>query len=274
MTIRRTVTSADGTPIAYERTGDGPPLVLVHGGAAGSHLDWQPVVPRLGEQFTVYAMDRRGRGESGDSTDYAMEREFEDVAGVIDSIDEPASVVGHSLGALYSLEAALRTRNVDRLLLYEPAVSRGGAEVIPETVLDRIDHQIAEKDIEGALTTLLREAGYTDEELELLRSKPWWPVGVGAADTITRELRVLNEYRFDPDRFAEFSVPTALLTGSESPSLFSDTVKRLHEALPNSRIITIPGQAHEAMTTAPDLFVEKVVEFVREPDPSSSETQQ
>lgn len=269
MTTKRTVTSADGTPIAYERTGDGPPLVLVHGGAAGSHLDWQPVAPRLGEHFTVYAMDRRGRGKSGDSPDYAMEREFEDVAEVIDSIDEPASVVGHSLGALYSLEAAMRTRNVDRLVLYEPAFSQGEAEVISEIVLNRIDHQIVEKDIEGALTTLLHEAGYTDEELELLQSKPWWPVGLGAADTITRELRALNDYRFNPDRFAEFSVPTALLTGSESPSLFSDTVKTLHEALPNSRIITISGQAHEAMTTAPDLFVEKVVEFVRESDPSS-----
>lgn len=269
----KTIISADGTPIAYERTGDGPPLVLVHGGAAGSHLDWQPVISQLAEYFTIYAIDRRGRGESGDSADYAMEREFDDVAAVVDSIDEPAAVLGHSIGALYSLEAALRTRSIDRLVLYEPAFSRGGAEVISEAVLEQIDRRIEENDVEGALTMLLREAGYTDDELELLRSKPWWPVGLGAADTITRELRALNDYRFDPARFADFSVPTALLTGSESPPLFSDTVKSLHEALPNSRIVTIPGQAHEAMTTAPDLFVEKVVEFVREPTPSSSETE-
>lgn len=248
-------------------------MVLVHGGVAGSHLDWTPVVARLAEHFTIYAMDRRGRGESGDSTDYAIEREFEDIAAVISSIDEPASVVGHSFGALCSLEAALRTRNVDHLVLYEPAFSRGEAELISEDVLEQIDRRIAERDVEGALTTVLREVGYTDEELELLQSKPWWPVGLGAADTITRELRALNDYRFNPARFARFSVPTALLVGSESPPLFADTAKSLHERLPNSRIVTIPGQAHEAMTTAPELFVEKVVDFLREPNPSSSETE-
>jgi pimeloyl-ACP methyl ester carboxylesterase len=172
------------------------------------------------------------------------------------------------------MEAELRTRDVDRLVLYEPAFPRGGAEVIAEAVLEQIDRRIEENDVEGALTILLREAGYTDEELELLRSKPWWPVGLGAADTITRELRALNDYRFDPDRFSDFSVPTALLTGGESPPLFTDTAKTLHEGLPNSRIVTIPGQTHEAMTTAPDLFVEKVVEFVREPSPSSSGIQE
>lgn len=140
--------------------------------------------------------------------------------------------------------------------------SRGEAEVISESVLEQIDHRIAENDVGGALTTLLREAGYTDEELELRRLKSWCPVGLGGADTITRELRALNEYRFDPDRFTDCSVPTALLTGSESPPRFSDTVERLHEVLANSRIVTIPGQAHEAMTTAPNLFVGKVVEFV------------
>lgn len=274
MPSMKTVTSADGTPIAYERTGDGPPLVLVHGGVAGSHLDWQPVVPRLEDHFTIYAMDRRGRGESGDSTDYAMEREFEDIAAVIDSIDGQVSVVGHSLGALYSLEAALRTRNIVRLVLYEPAFPREGTEIIPEAVLEQIDLRIVEGDVDGAITTALREAGYSEEELELLQSKPWWPVGLGGAGTITRELRALNDYHFDPARFDDFSVPTVLLTGSESSSLFSDTIERLDETLPNSCIVTIPGQAHEAMTTAPDLFVDRIVEVTRCRNlPSSSETQ-
>lgn len=160
----------------------------------------------------------------------------------------------------------MRTRNVDRLVLYETAFSQAGADVISETNLDRIDRRLAENDVDGALTTLFREAGYTDEELDLLRSKPWWPVGLGAAGTITREFRALNMYRLAPDRFADVSVPTALLTGSESPRLFYDIVKTLHHAPPNSHIVTIPGEAHEAITTAPNRFVETVVQFVREPD--------
>lgn len=89
-------------------------------------------------------------------------------------------------------------------------------------------------------------------------------MGLGAAHTITRELRALNAYRFDPSRFASLTVPTVLLSGSESPPLFATVVATHHEGLPHSRIVTIPGQPHEAMTTAPYLFVETVVEFLTE----------
>ena len=97
--------------IAYRRSGEGPPLVLVHGTAA-DHSRWRPVLPALEERFTVHAIDRRGRGGSGDSDGYAVEREFEDIAAMVDSLGESVNVLGHSYGGLLALEAALLTRNV------------------------------------------------------------------------------------------------------------------------------------------------------------------
>lgn len=258
------ITSADGTTIAFERTGSGLPLVLVHGGAAASHIDWEPVIPHLAEHFTVYAMDRRGRGESGDADTYTVEREIEDVAAVVDSISEPVHLLGHSFGAICTLEAALITDNITKLVLYEPALADQGDEIFPEELLQRIDDRLDADDMEGALTVLLDSVGYSDEDLDRLSTEEFWRVRLEAAPTITRELRALNAYRFDPDRFGDLNVPTGLVTGSESPTLFQTSTATLDEGLPNSCIITLPGQTHEAVTAAPDLFVEKVASFLRE----------
>jgi pimeloyl-ACP methyl ester carboxylesterase len=110
------VTSNDGTSIACFRSGEGPPLVLIHGTAA-DHGRWRPVLPAFEERFPVCAVDRRGRGGSGDSDDYAIGREFEDVAAVVDSLGEPVNLLGHSYGALCALETALLARNVRKLVL-------------------------------------------------------------------------------------------------------------------------------------------------------------
>jgi len=104
------VRSKDGTLIAYERSGKGPALVLVHGTTA-DHTRWAPVLPMLEQKFTVYAIDRRGRGQSGDSVVYSLEREYEDIATVVASIREPVNLLGHSYGALVCLEVALRVTN-------------------------------------------------------------------------------------------------------------------------------------------------------------------
>jgi len=102
-TVER-VTSRDGTPIAYWRSGTGPPIVLVHG-TTSAHWSWRFVAPLLANDFAVCALDRRGRGESGDTEDYALEREFEDVAAVVASLGEPAGLFGHSYGATVALGA-------------------------------------------------------------------------------------------------------------------------------------------------------------------------
>ncbi|WP_224269373.1 alpha/beta fold hydrolase [Haloprofundus salinisoli] len=260
------VASRDGTEIAYERTGEGPPLVLVHG-TAGDRTDWRLVLPGLAEQFTVYALDRRGRGESGDSDEYALEREFEDVAAVVDVVDDPVVLLGHSAGALYSLEAALLTDNLERLVLYEPPITEAGESLVPEETVARIETLLSEGDREAALTVFLREvAGESQAEIETLKAGPAWDVGIEVAHTVPREVRALDGYRVDPDRFAAFTVPTLLLSGGESPLFMEQATALVDKALPDTRIVTLPGQGHEATNTAPELFVETVVGSLRAPE--------
>ncbi|KTG10201.1 alpha/beta hydrolase [Haloprofundus marisrubri] len=260
------VQSSDGTEIVYERTGEGPPLVVVHG-TAGDRTDWRPVLSDLTERFTVYAVDRRGRGDSGDAGEYALEREFEDVAAVVERIDEPVVLMGHSFGALCALEAALLVDNLERLILYEPPIPEPGERLADEESVARVEALLADGDHDAALSTFLREvAGESPEEVELLKSDPWWEVGLGAVHTAPREVRGCDEYRFDADRFAEFTAPTLLLSGGESPMFMKRATATVDKALPNSRIATFAGEGHEAITTAPDLFVETVFESLDSPE--------
>src|ERR671910_144572 len=164
--------SVDGTPIAYWRSGEGPPLVLVHGTAA-DHSRWASVLPAFEQRFTVYAIDRRGRGGSGDSDDYAIEREFEDVAAMVDSLGEPVNVLGHSYGGLCALEAALRTRNVRKLVLYDPGIEVAGEEVYPHEVIERLEALLGAGDRDGVVATTMREvAGLPPETGTCARSPP------------------------------------------------------------------------------------------------------
>ncbi|WP_331235944.1 alpha/beta fold hydrolase [Natronorarus salvus] len=260
------VTSADGTEIAYERTGSGPPLVLVHGTTA-DHTRWDPVRPALEEQFTVYAMDRRGRGESGDAADYELDREFEDVAAVVESIDEPAVLLGHSYGALCSLEAALRTDDLRALVLYEPLFPTTEAALYSEDVLAEMEALLEGGEDERALLLLFEGiAELSSAEMDTLRSAPNWPTRVAAAHTVLRESRAENEYEFDAARFAAMTTPTVLFSGNESPRSLEDSTAAVDEALPNSRIVVFDGLGHGAIDAAPERFVDEVLAFVRETD--------
>jgi pimeloyl-ACP methyl ester carboxylesterase len=262
--VRETVTSVDGTTIAFERTGSGPPLVLVHGTTA-DHTRWVPVLPPFEERFTVYAIDRRGRGESDDADEYELEREFEDVASVVDAIDEPVVLLGHSYGALCSLEAALRTDDLRALVLYEPPIPVGGHEIYQEDELAEMKALLEEGKDEQALVLFLSEvADVPSEQIDALRSAPNWQARVDAAYTAYRETRAPDSYRFEPARFERMTTPTLLLTGGESPQWFTDAVEAINDALPDGRIVVLEGQEHVAMNTAPDLFVDAVLAFVGE----------
>ncbi|WP_409338693.1 alpha/beta fold hydrolase [Halalkalicoccus ordinarius] len=258
-----TVTSADDTPIAFERSGNGPPLVLVHGTTA-DHTRWAPVLPALEEHFTVYAIDRRGRGESGDTEEYDLEREFEDVAAVVESIDEPVILLGHSYGALCSLEAALQTDNLHKLVLYEPPLPVSDHDPDTEDVLDEMTALVDDGENEQALVRFFSGiVGVPPAELDALRVAPNWPARVDAVHTAIREERARKGYEFDATRFAEVTIPTLLLSGSESAPFLKDATDVLDDALPDGRIAVLDGQAHAAMNTAPDRFIDEVLAFIR-----------
>ncbi|MCU4973258.1 alpha/beta hydrolase [Halobacteria archaeon AArc-m2/3/4] len=263
-----TATSADGTEIAFERMGSGPPLVLVHGGACDHRFwDLSEVRSAFGEHCTVYAMDCRGLGESGDAADYELEREFEDVAAVVDSIDDPVTLCGHSSGALLSLEAALRTDNLRGLVLYEPPISVGDHELVSDEVLEEMKRLLDDGENEEVLVLFLeRVAQSSPEEIDAQRSAPDWQDLVDAAHVWPRSVQAVAEYEFDAARFATVTTPTVLLSGSESPPLLRDATVPVDDALPNSRIVTFDGQGHEAMLTAPDRFVDEVLAFVSDPN--------
>jgi pimeloyl-ACP methyl ester carboxylesterase len=252
------VTSSDGTRIAYWRSGEGPPLVVVHG-ATSAHWSFRFVVPLLVDRFTLYAIDRRGRGESGDQEDYAIEREFEDVAAIVDSIGEPASLFGHSYGATVALGAAPLARNLHRLVLYEPAP---GFSSVPSEILGRIDELVAQDEREEAVVYAFRAFGFTPDEVEEMQASPTWPARVAAAHTLPRETRAEEEYRVDPKRFRDLAAPTLLLLGEESPDWAREGTERVRAVLPNARVAILRGQGHAAIMTAPELVADEVARFL------------
>jgi pimeloyl-ACP methyl ester carboxylesterase len=255
------VSSKDGTVIGFHKSGSGSPLLLVHGTTA-DHTRWATISPLLARHFTLYAMDRRGRGASTDSPDYDLAREAEDVATVVDSIGAPVSVLGHSHGGLCSLEGALLTQQVRRLILYEPPAPLG-IPFYPAHLPAQMDDLIDQGELEAALELFFREVVHMpDYEFEKYRRLPVWKTRVQLAPTIPREMTIDRTYRFIPEKFAHLQVPTLLLLGGDSPPIFRQATELVNSALPNSRILVLPGQQHIAMDTDPEMFVAEVQRFL------------
>jgi pimeloyl-ACP methyl ester carboxylesterase len=256
------IASKDGNPIGFTRTGAGSPLILIHGTGASS-ARWKPVLAALEARFTIYAMDRRGRGGSPDVQPYAMAREFEDVAALVDSIGGPVDVIGHSFGGICAVEASLLTKNLRRLVLYEPPIPVAGHQIYSDEDVARLEAFERAGDREGILTAFFR--GYVrvpPREFELLRAAPSWPARLAAAHTIPRELSAHAVYRFEGEKFAAMRTPTLILQGGDSPEFFKAAVATVHAALPESRVAVLPGQQHVAMDSAPELFLKEVLAFL------------
>jgi pimeloyl-ACP methyl ester carboxylesterase len=256
--------SRDGTPIGFWRTGQGPALVLVHGTTADASR-WETVLPLFAPHATVYALDRRGRGASGDAVSYALEDEAADVAAVVEAVADsgggPVAVLGHSYGALCCLEATALTAGIRRMVLYEPPL---GA-VTPPEFADQMAELLAQGRPEDVVIGVLRDlAGMSAQQLTLAMSLPSWPNRVAAAHTVVRETRAENAYHFAPERFAALNVPTLLLAGANTQPELAGATAALAAALPGARVVTLAGQGHVAMLTAPELFVDEVLGFLRD----------
>ncbi|MBI2822003.1 MAG: MTH1187 family thiamine-binding protein [Acidobacteria bacterium] len=253
--------SADGTLIAWSRRGEGPPLVLIHG-TDGDGSRWVPVTPALARRFTLVALDRRGRGASGDAAGYSLKREVDDVAAVIDAAGPPVVLLGHSFGAICALEAAARRASaVSHLILYEPPINTAQASIdAREELISRLQAMLDAGDGEGVVRTFLRERVLAGaREPASLRSLP---ARGATAHTILRELRAIQSYRFQPERFARLQVPVLLLLGGNSPSYLKAATEALRAVLPDNRLAILPGQGHIAMDAAGELFTSEVLRFL------------
>jgi pimeloyl-ACP methyl ester carboxylesterase len=263
------VVSRDGTEIAYWTSGAGPPLVLVHG-APADHTRWRPLLPFLVPHATVHALDRRGRGGSGDAPDYALAREFEDVAAVVDAVAEASGsavdLYGHSLGGFVAFGSAALTPNLRRLVLYEGwPLADPTALDFPSGVAERLEELLAAGHPDAVVETILRElAGISDDELAELKSHPAWQARVGAAHTVVREVRgVASSAPFNPKHVAKIAVPTLLVTGTESGDPAGANIQTLAAALPDARIAVLEGQGHVADVLEPEFFAERILAFLR-----------
>lgn len=262
----RTFVSSDGTEIGVFSSGEGPPLLLVHG-SLGDHTRWDALRPHLEPHWRVHAMDRRGRGASGDASEYAIAREAEDVVAVVEGLAAEAGtdvdVYCSSYGGLCAFTAPAHTARIRQLALYEawPAPDPA-AFATPDDVLRQIETLLAAGDREGMLTLAYRAfAGVDEDELERIRAQPSWPNRVAAAHTVPREVRAFEAYAFDPEEAARVRVPTLLLVGSES-DVWRRDVDTIASALPDARVVEMPGQGHAADLLAPGVVAANLIEHL------------
>jgi pimeloyl-ACP methyl ester carboxylesterase len=262
------VVSRDGTEIACWTSGEGPPLVVVHGTPA-DHTRWRPLLPYLEPHVTVHAMDRRGRGASGDAPGYDLAREYEDVAAVVDAVAEasgaPVDLYGHSHGGIVAFGAATLTSKIRKLVLYEGwPVRNPNVYALPPGLEDRMDALLAEGDRDAVVETIFRELELmSDEDMNAFKAAPSWPGRVAAAHTITREVRAETGARLDPELAGRIPVPVLLLTGEHSSDPSKADIEAVAAALPDARIVVLEGQEHVADVLVPEVFAGHVLAFLR-----------
>ena len=222
----RHVTSPDGVSIACEVSGEGPPLVLVHG-AGSARWSFDLVRPELESHFTVIAVDRRGRGDSSDGQGYEVEREFEDMAAVVRDAGDGALLVGHSYGAL---------------------IAAGAAQLLGDQMVREFFREVA---------------GFREDEIDELALSPVWERRKLVSPTLPRELRAEGAFRLEPDGLARLETPTLMLLGSESPDWARRSTDAYSQAIPNAEIRILEGHGHGATTSGPELLAAELERFLR-----------
>jgi pimeloyl-ACP methyl ester carboxylesterase len=245
------VRSADGTSIAYDRTGDGPPTILV-GGALSDRAAAAPVAELLAGRFTVVAYDRRGRGDSGDTQPYAVEREVEDLAALIAVAGGSAFVSGHSSGAVLALEAArtLGPEEIPMLAVFEPPfIVEDSRPPMPADAVERLEELVAAGRREEAVEYFfVNGPGMPREALPQMRASPAWPAFEALAHTLAYDVRVLGDAMGGSPvplgRWAAVEVPTLVLDGGASDPWQRSATQALARVLPRSVHRSLRGQTH------------------------------
>jgi pimeloyl-ACP methyl ester carboxylesterase len=243
-------------------TGVGPPLLLVHGGA-GQIERWLPLWDRLSVRRHVTAMDRRGRGSSGDGLEYSIEDEYQDVAAVAESLAKeagrPICVFAHSYGATCTLGAASRAAPFDRIVLYEPPAK----QTVSLEFVERLDALLAQGSVGGAMVTFMKEIiGLTNEEVDELTSAPptFDILSVGAA-TLSREAHALLEVDL-PRLVSGIGTRSLFLLGERSPEWAQLVTLETAHVMANSQVSALAGLGHESIDVAPERIADELASLL------------
>ncbi len=245
----RAVLSKDGTPIACERRGQGHPLILVDGALCSRTMGPSgPLAKALENHFTVFRYDRRGRGDSGDTAPYAVEREVDDIEAVLQAAGGEAYAWGMSSGAMLALIAATRLPGITRLALYEAPLIVDDSRETTEADWTTIRAAIAEGRRGDAVTAFLKSVGMPSLLILFMKLTPIWPKLKAVADTLPHDGAIVAGDQLgkplDPARWAGVNVPTLVTDGGRSPAWMRHGNKALAQALPNANYRTLPGQNH------------------------------
>jgi pimeloyl-ACP methyl ester carboxylesterase len=249
-----TVTSNDGTEIAYEEVGSGSPLITVAGATAYRGVD-QTTTELAGlvadGGHRVISYDRRGRGDSGDTLPYSVECEIEDLEALVAAAGGEASVFGMSSGAVLALEAAARGVPVTKLVMYEPPMllDREGPEPIPDYVA-RLERHVSEGEPGDAMAYFMGAvAELPPDQIEQFRASPIWPAFVASEHTIAYDGRIMEPYGkgepIPPGQFAAALQPTLVIAGGDSPEWMRNAARAVADAVPEGELRTLPGQTHQ-----------------------------
>lgn len=267
-----TVTSKDGTTIAYERSGTGPTVVLV-ASALSDRSDTKRLAALLSEHFTVVNYDRRGRGRSTDADTWSPEREIDDLEALIDANGGTAYLFGSSSGAVLALDAAgaLGTRKVRRVFSYEaPVIVDDRREPMPSDAIDQVDTMIAEGKRGKAVGYFFRTAfGASGFMIAMTRVMvPVWSKMVAMAPTLPYDLRLLDGLQsgapIPPDRWSRVQVPALVMVGEKAEPFMETGSAALANALPDSRREVLPGGHHGTPVTKPAALVPALTAFFAE----------
>lgn len=254
--------STDGTSIAYEPSGTGPALIIVDGALCSREFGPSAALAKaLGTDFTVIRYDRRGRGESGETTPYCLEREVEDLRRLIERAGGRASLLGLSSGGALALHAAAAGLPIGAVIAYEPPYVHEAASS------DGVDHEahlkalIARGDRGSAVTYFMRDmVGAPWFVPVMMRMFFWmWPKLKAVAHTLPYDAAVMTRFRVPADRFAGITVPVLVLNGSKTDTRLKAAARRLTEAVPGARHGELTGQTHNVK---PGVLAPAVIEFL------------
>lgn len=246
------VTSRDGTTIAFDRSGEGPPIVLV-GGALSDRSAAPPLAANLAPRFTVFAFDRRGRGDSGDTEPYAVDREIEDIEALVVEAGGTAFLFGHSSGAVLALEAARTLPDrITKLALYEPPfIVDDSRPQLPEDYVTGLTELISTGRRGDAVEFFMTSGpGVPAEAVAEMRSAPFWPAMEAMAHTLAYDGSIMGDTMSGSpaplERWSSVTVPTLVMDGGASPPWQHHGVEALTGILPQAQHRTLEGQDHGA----------------------------